>query len=286
MYLYAIMIELGKYNWLPVLRKNENETVLADDEKNEYKLSKLENTDDLVEGKKVKVFAYKNENNIVVTREEPYVKLNEFAYLRVNEVTEVGAFLDWGLPKDLFVPFREQSSKMRENKWYVVYMFLDKKTNRLVASSRLNDFIEREKITVKKGDQVDLLIYEVTDMGVNVIINNLHKGLVYKNEIFKPVKKGDRLKGYIKFVREDNKIDVSFEKQGYGNIAPESVRILEELKKNNGFLPLTDKTDPEEIMEMLHMSKKTYKKAVGYLYKNQMVELKDDGIHLVEHNVE
>jgi len=154
-------------------------------------------------------------------------------------------------------------------------------TDRLVGSSKIHPFLEHEKLTVKEGDEVDLLIGHATPIGVNVIINNIHTGLIYQNEIFHNIKKGERVKGFIKLIREDGKIDVSLQKQGYQNLIPESAQlILERIKSQDGFLNLTDKSDPTEIYRQLEMSKKSFKKAIGALYKQQLVRLEKDGIYL------
>ena len=164
---------------------------------------------------------------------------------------------------------------------YVVFLYLDDETNRLVASSKLNKFLDPDVSNLREGDEVDLLAYDITDLGVNVILNNRYRGLVYASDIFKRIYIGDRLTGYIKFIRDDDRIDVTLQKPGYEGIEPNARRILEVLKTNGGFLPLSDASQPEVIYKALEMSKKTFKKAVGALYRELQIRIEDDGIHLV-----
>lgn len=233
-------------------------------------------------GGELSVFVYlDHEERPVATTLKPYITLNDFAFLRVNYTNQFGAFLDWGLEKDLFVPFKEQARPMEQGKRYLVYLFLDEKTNRLVASSKLNQFLNLNPFENLVGDEVPLIISHTTDMGINVIINGSHKGLVYKNEVFNDkIRPGDKLFGYIKAIRPDGKIDVSLRKSGIESIGEDSQTILNELHSNKGFLRLHDNSHPEDIKTVLKMSKKAFKKAIGTLYKNQQIEIKEDGIYL------
>ena len=192
--------------------------------------------------------------------------------------------MDWGLAKDIFVPFREQVKKMEEGDTHIVCLYLDKATNRLAASSKINRFLKNENIEVKEKDEVDLLIAEVTDIGVNVIINDCYKGILYQDEIFQTLNYGTRVRGYIKKIREDKKIDVSLQKSGYANVLPNEEKILDMLKKSNGFLKLNDSSSPEEITEVLEMSKKTFKKAIGSLFKQRLIKIEEKGISLARKN--
>jgi len=235
-------------------------------------------------GEELTVFVYlDHEERPVATTLVPYIFLNEFALLRVNYINQVGAFMDWGMEKDILVPFKEQARPMEKGKRYLVYLYLDEKTNRLVASSKTNQFLDNENITVEKGEEVDLIISHITEIGINVIINQKHKGLVYKDEVYDDtIRTGDKMKGYIKFIRPDGKIDVSLHKQGFENIEPNSEIILNELRASRGFLRLNDNSNPEDIKTVLKMSKKTFKKAIGHLYKEKLIEIKDDGIYLIQ----
>jgi predicted RNA-binding protein (virulence factor B family) len=279
------MIEIGKYNLLNVLRHTSIGLYLGDNEGNDILLPNKYVPDNISVGDEIKVFVYKDsEDRIIATTLQPKITLHEFALLEVVMVNEFGAFLDWGLEKHLFVPFKEQAKKMEEGRFYIVFLYVDEKTDRLVASAKLNKFLSNEELTVEEGQEVDILIGESTDLGINVIINGLHKGLVYHNELFTKVRLGETVKGYIKKIREDNKIDVGLQKQGYENVEPNAEKILEKLKSNKGFLALTDNSSPEEILDQLEMSKKTFKKAIGLLYRNEVIRLEDKGIRLNKSN--
>ncbi len=234
-------------------------------------------------GEEMTVFVYlDHEERPVATTLVPYIFLNEFALLRVNYINQIGAFMDWGMEKDILVPFKEQARPMEKGKRYLVYLYMDEKTNRLVASSKTNQFLDNENITIEKGEEVDLIISHITEIGINVIINQKHKGLVYKDEVYDDdIRTGDKMKGYIKLVRPDGKIDVSLHKQGFESIEPNSEIIMNELRASRGFLRLNDNSNPEDIKTVLKMSKKTFKKAIGLLYKEKLIEIKEDGIYLV-----
>ena len=234
-------------------------------------------------GEEITVFVYlDHEERPVATTLVPYIFLNEFALLRVNYVNQVGAFMDWGMEKDILVPFKEQARPMEKGKRYLVYLYMDEKTNRLVASSKTNQFLNNENVTLEKNEEVDLIISHITEIGINVIINQQHKGLVYKDEVYDDsIRTGDKMKGYIKTIRPDGKIDVSLRIQGFESIEPNSEIILNELRASRGFLRLNDNSNPEDIKTVLKMSKKTFKKAIGLLYKEKLIEIKDDGIHLL-----
>jgi predicted RNA-binding protein (virulence factor B family) len=235
-------------------------------------------------GEELTVFVYlDHEERPVATTLVPYIFLNEFALLRVNYINQIGAFMDWGMEKDILVPFKEQARPMEKGKRYLVYLYMDEKTNRLMASSKTNQFLDNENITVEKGEEVDLIISHITEIGINVIINQKHKGLVYKDEVYDDaIRTGDKMKGYIKLIRPDGKIDVSLHKQGFESIEPNSEIIMNELRASRGFLRLNDNSNPEDIKTVLKMSKKTFKKAIGLLYKEKLIEIKDDGIYLVK----
>jgi uncharacterized protein len=276
------MLHLGIKNTLKILRGTGVGMFLGDNEDNDVLLPKKYIPEGVIVGDDIEVFIYRDsEDRIIATTLEPKIQLNEFACLQVKSVTGIGAFLDWGLEKDLFVPFREQNKKMEVDKWYVVYLYLDENTDRLVASCKVNRFLEKENFDLKISQEVDILVFEETDLGLNAIINNRYKGLIYENEIFQRVKIGTRTKGYIKNLRDDNRIDLSLQKQGYENVEPNAQRILEKLKANEGFLDVTDKSDANYVMYQLEMSKKTFKKAVGALYRQRIIRIEDDGIYLV-----
>jgi uncharacterized protein len=231
----------------------------------------------------IDVFIYlDSEDRIIATTEEPNLKLGEFALLKAVSVTSSGAFLDWGLTKDIFVPFREQKQKMEVGKWYIVCLYIDHETDRLAASAKVEKFLDNTPPNYQPGQEVDLLIYSQTDLGYSAIINNAHWGVLYKNEVFTHLKPGKKIKGYIKKVRDDEKIDVVLQKPGYEKIDNISQAILDKLEKNNGILKLTDKSDPEEIYRLLGISKKVFKKAIGSLYKERLIVIEENCIRLIE----
>lgn len=276
------MIEIGKYNTLKIVRDTQVGLYLSDGKEdillpNKYVPREFEVGEELI------VFVYlDHEERPVATTLEPYIYLNEFALLRVNYTNKFGAFLDWGLEKDLFVPFREQARPMEKGKRYLVYMYIDEKSNRLAGTSKINQFLSNEELTVEEGEEVDLIISHITEMGINVIINEQYKGLMYKDQVYEDLRTGDRMKGYIKHIRPDNKIDVSLQKAGFENIEPNAEKVLDELRASRGFLRLNDDSHPEDIKTVLKMSKKTFKKAIGTLYKQKLIEIKEDGIYLVK----
>ena len=283
------MLEIGKYNTLTILRDTKVGLFLGDPENdpdgvhdvllpNKYVPKIFEIGEELI------VFVYlDHEQRPVATTLVPYILLNEFALLRVNYINNVGAFMDWGMEKDILVPFKEQARPMEKGKRYLVYLYLDKQTNRLVASSKTNQFLSNDQLTVEKGEEVDLIVSHITEMGINVIINERHKGLLYKDEVYDDaIRTGDRLRGYIKNIRPDNKIDVALQAQGFESIEPNAEKILSELRASRGFLRLNDNSHPEDIKTVLKMSKKSFKKAIGSLYKEKLIEIKEDGIYLVK----
>jgi predicted RNA-binding protein (virulence factor B family) len=181
--------------------------------------------------------------------------------------------MDWGLEKDLLIPFSEQDRRMQRGSTYLIFLYFDESTDRLVGTSRVSKQLEREEVELKQGDEVELLLGDVTDLGIKVIIDNKYDGLLYHGEIFKTLQLGERRTGYVKTVREDGKVDVSLERQGYQNVEPNVQKILDKLKQNGGFLPLHDKSTPDMIQLHLEMSKKTFKKAIGALYREKVIHL-------------
>ena len=279
------MLNIGQHNTLTILRDTKVGLFLGNGNEVDDVLLPNKYVPKVFEiGEEISVFVYlDHEERPVATTLVPYIFLNEFALLRVNYTNQIGAFMDWGMEKDILVPFKEQARPMEKGKRYLVYLYLDEKTSRLVASSKTNQFLDNENITVENGEEVDLIISHITDIGINVIINQKHKGLVYNDEVYDDrIRTGDKLVGYIKNVREDGKIDVSLQKLGYQNIEPNAETILDELRASKGFLRLNDNSSPEDIKTVLKMSKKTFKKAIGLLYKEKQIEIKEDGIYLVK----
>lgn len=276
------MIKLGEYNTLTILRETDPGLYLGDEEGNVVLLPHKYKPETYEIGDELEVFIYlDHEERPIATTLEPFLKLNTFGYLHCSAVTEFGAFMDWGLEKQLFVPFKEQARPMKEGSWYIVYLYLDEKTNRLVGSSKTNRFLQNDELTVEPMDKVDVLVTHITERGANVIINGIHKGLIYIEDIFEDIRSGDRIKAYIKNIRDDKKIDVVLQIPGYKSIEPNANYIREELEAAGGFLALHDKSDPDEIRNQLGMSKKSFKKAIGTLYRDKQIVIKEDGIELL-----
>jgi predicted RNA-binding protein (virulence factor B family) len=275
------MIKIGEYNKLTILREKGPGLFLGDDEENEVLLPNRYKPEDFKIYDEIDVFVYlDNDERLVAVTDKPYITKGEFALLRCNDVSRHGAFLDWGMVKELFCPFKEQAFKMKKGGWYLVHCYLDEETNRLVASSKTNRFLDNKELTVNQFDEVDLIVSHPSDIGMNVIVNKTHLGLIYSDNIFSDLSVGDRLKGIVKKVRPGNKLDIALGQIGYRNIEPNSQKILDELEDNGGFLSLHDKSDPEKIKSELQMSKKSFKKAIGSLYKERLIAIENDGIRL------
>ena len=275
------MIKIGEYNTLEILRDTDPGLFLGDQEGNDVLLPNKYVPENFEIGEKLTVFVYlDHEERLVATTLKPHIKPGEFALLRCNFTNKFGAFLDWNLEKDLFCPFKEQAFKMRKGDWYLVYCYIDEETDRLVASSKTNRFLSNKELSVKQFDVVDLIVSHPSEIGMNVIVNEKHLGLIFKDDIFKDISIGDRLKGVVKKIRKDNKLDISLSQIGYRNIEPSAQIVLEKLEKSAGFLPFNDKSDPEDIKETFQMSKKSFKKAIGSLYKKRFISIKEDGITL------
>ena len=277
-------MDLGKYNELTAYRQTENGWYLIDERMEEVLLPNRFVTEDMEKGTEIKVFIYlDNEERLTASTQELKIELNKFAVLEVMDVNRVGAFVDWGLDKQLLVPYSEQIEDMQMGESYIVYLKLDSITDRLIGSSKMNKFLDNEELTVKTGEEVDLIVANKSDLGVNVIVNQAHRGLIFNNQIYRKLNYGDKIKGYVQKINEDNKLDIVIEKQGYENvIEPNSKKILTYLQENNGYMPFNDKSDPADIRMTFEMSKKNFKKALGSLYKEKVVRLESDGAYLLE----
>ncbi len=277
------MIHIGEFNTLTILRETEPGLFLSDDDDNEVLLPNRYVPEEFKIWDKLEVFIYlDNQERLVAVTDEPHIIRGEFAVLRCNQVTNHGAFLDWGMVKELFCPFKEQAFQMKKGGWYLVYCYLDEETERLVASSKTNHFLDNKELTVNQFDEVDIIVSHPSDIGMNVIVNNLHSGLIFNDDIFKDLSIGDKLRGIVKKIRPDNKLDISLGQIGYRNIEPNAEAIMNELNDNSGFIKLTDKSSPEDIKDIMQMSKKSFKKAIGTLYKQRLITIKEDGIYLIE----
>jgi predicted RNA-binding protein (virulence factor B family) len=274
------MFEIGRIHTLQVDHVDERGAWLRDGEES-ILLPRREVPGETRPGDRLSVFVIRETSgSLTATLRRPLAQLGEFALLRVRQISRPGAFLDWGLEKDLLVPYSEQPERMQVGRKYLVKVCLDS-LGRLVGTARIDRCLEKEEIDLADGEQVELVIWDFTDLGARVIINGLYVGLLYKDELKGGLKRGDRLKGYVKRIREDRKIDVSLSKGGAEGIEEAKAVILAALRQSD-LLPLTDQSPPAVIQQLLGMSKKTFKKAVGGLYKAGLVDLVDDGIRLTK----
>lgn len=231
----------------------------------------------------LRVFVYTDsEDRVIATTETPYAMVGDFALLKVVSVNSVGAFLGWGLPKDLLVPFSEQNTTMREGGSYLVRVYLDDRTHRIAASSKLDNFLNREPPSFQTAQEVELLIAGKTDIGYKAIIDGSHSGVLHHNEVFQRLRVGQKTKGFIKKIRDDGKIDLCLHLPGYEKVMDLTETILKVLKDKGGFIPVTDKSPTDIIYNWFNVSKKTYKKAVGAIYKRRLITIEDNGIRLNE----
>ena len=277
------MVQIGKYNTLEVLKKVDFGIYLKGDNNEEILLPSRYVPHNCRLGDKIDVFVYlDSEDRIIATTEHPYAQVGEFAYLQVKSTNRVGAFLDWGLMKDILVPFREQKMTMKEGYSYIVYLYVDSESQRIAASAKLDKYLDNVPINYVPNQEVDILVVQRTDLGYKVIINNLHWGMVYHNEIFTNIEKGDKLKGYIKQIRNDEKIDVSLQPFGYEKIDALSQQILDVLKDNDNYLPLSVKSPAETIYNYFSCSKKNFKKAIGALYRKHLILILNNGIKAIQ----
>ena len=275
-------IKLGKYNQLEVVKEVDFGVYLNGDEDGEILLPKRYVPEGTKPGDILNVFIYLDmEERLVATTLQPYVQVGEFACLQVAWVNQFGAFLDWGLMKDLFVPFREQKMKMQKGKRYVLHVHLDEESYRIVASATVEHYLSTEKPEYQPGQEVNVMVWQRTDLGYKVIVENQFSGMLFHNEVFQPLEAGMHLSAFVKQVRPDGKIDLELQKAGARKVDDFSEVLLQYIKDNDGFTPLNDKTDAEVIYQTFGVSKKTFKKAVGDLYKKRLVVLEEGGIRLV-----
>ncbi len=276
------MAEIGKLNKLKVLRQLEHGMYLEGEGGNDILLP----TKYIPEGTKiddeVEVFVYRDsEDRIIATNITPKAMVGEFAVLKAVAITKFGAFLDWGLEKDLFVPFKEQKSKMLVGHEYVVAVYLDESTDRVVASAKIGKFLSDETPEFSTNEEVDVLVYAENEVGYNCIINNAHLGILYDNEVFEDLEIGQKLNAFVNKVRpEDGKVDLLIQPSGYAKMDDISKAVLEELKDSGGYIPVSDKSPADKVYERFGISKKNFKKALGALYKQRLIEIEKMGIRL------
>ena len=280
----SAMADIGKYNVLKVVKDLDFGLYLdGGEELGEILLPRRYVPINCGVDDELEVFVYlDSEDRLIATTEMPEAQVGEFAFLQAVSVGKVGAFLDWGLPKDLLVPFREQKLDIEKGKKYVVYVYLDDESRRIAASSKIEKYLDNLPPEYEEGQEVDLIIFQQSELGYKAVVNNTHTGMLYANEVFKNLNRGDKVKGYIKKVREDDKIDLMLEKPGYAKVDGMAESLITQLKNNNGFLDLTDKSPADEITRRLGISKKNFKKALGSLYKHRIVSIESDGIRLVK----
>ncbi len=276
------MVRMGEYNLLKVI-KVKDMGVFMDNGAEGILMPKRFVPPGTRMGDEINVFLYHDgEGRPIATTQKPLAILGEIARLKVVSVTEQGAFLDWGLMKDLFIPKSGMISFMRPMGEYLVKIVMDEQTGRIAATEKLERFISNETLTVQEKEEVDLLVYRQTEIGYEVIINNRHKGMLHANEVYRPITIGDRFTGFIKNILPENKIDVAAGKHGYQRVEDEAEKILRLLEENNGYLPYHDKSSPEEIYAFFHISKKTFKMTTGKLYKEKKISFTKTGIRLLE----
>ena len=276
------MAEIGVFNNLRVIKEVDFGVYLDGGEHEEILLPRRYVPENCKVDDNIRVFIYlDSEDRFIATTETPYAMVGDFALLKVVAVESVGAFLDWGLLKDLLVPFGEQSPTLEKDKSYIVRIYVDKQSNRIAATTRLDRYLDNTPGNFHAAQEVELLICNQTDIGYKAIINGTHWGVLYSNEVFQPLKSGQKTKGYIKKVRDDNKIDLSLHKPGYERVDDITDTILNVLKEQGGFISVTDKSSPETINKLFGVSKKTYKKAIGAIYRKRLITMESDGIRLI-----
>jgi len=275
------MVRMGEYNLLKVIKVKDMGVFMDNGEEGILMPKRFVPPGTRV-GDQLNVFLYHDgEGRPIATTQKPLGVLGDIVKLRAVSITPQGAFLDWGLMKDLFIPKSGMISFMRPMGEYLVKIVMDEQTGRVAATEKLERFLSNETLTVTEKEEVDLLVYRKTDIGYEMIINNRHKGMLHANEIYRPIEIGDRFQGFVKKILPENKIDVAAGKPGYQRVENESEKILRLLTENNGYLPYHDKSSPEEIYEFFHISKKTFKMTTGNLYKQKKIVFTDTGIKLL-----
>ncbi len=273
------MLEAGKYHTLRVVKHVDFGIYLDGGDDLEILMPTRFVPEGVQDDDEIEVFIYHdNEGRLIATSQKPYGTVGEIVALEVRDKNQQGAFLNWGLMKDLFLPLSQQASPIRVGGKYLVYIYIDEQTGRVAATERISKFIDNDDLTVAEGDEVDMLVWRETEIGYAVIINNRHEGLIHYNEVFKELNTGDKVKGYIKSILPDNKITASPGKKGYKRIESEVEKVMRLLEENNGYLPYHDKSDPEEIYDFFGMSKKAFKMATGSLYKQRKISFTKTGI--------
>lgn len=276
------MVNVGQYNTLKVIKEVDFGMYL-DGGKDEILLPKRFVPKDLKVDDEISVFVYHdNEGRLIATTQTPIATVGEIAMMEVADANPSGAFVKWGIMKDVFVPISQQDKRMRPGDKRLVRLYIDELTGRVTGTERIDKFLSNYEITVAENEPVDLVVFQQTDIGYKVIINSKHLGLLHSNEVFKELEIGDKLKGFVKKIRPDHKIDVSAGTRGYAKVPEDEQKILDMLHNNSGYIPYNDKSGPEEIYATFGMSKKTFKMILGALYKKRMIEFTQTGTKLTE----
>ena len=277
------MIEIGYNNTMQILRSTPNGLMLNGEDLGEILMPKRYVTPEMKVGGEVEVFVYTDsEDRLVAITDMPIAHVGQFAWLECVQTSKVGAFLDWGLEKDLLLPFSEQKDKPSVGRKCFVYIYLDQNTNRIVASQRLNRFMDPREPRYQHGDRVEIFIHQRTELGFKVIVDNAHWGMIYNSEMFRPVRSGEYTYGFVNKIREDNRIDVMLEKSSAKLVDSSEEAILQKLNEHGGYLPYSDKSSPEDIMRVFGISKKVFKKAIGGLYRQHIILIEEDGIRVAK----
>ncbi len=275
------MLQVGKMNSLKIKTIQSAGVYLDTGGATDLFLPKRSVPDTSQVGDAIEVFVYVDkENALRATTQKPIATVGEYAILKAVSDSEAGAFLDWGMENDILVPKAEQQQRMVPGQSYVVFIFLSEKTNRIVASSKLDKFLSTESPDYKEGEKVDLILFEKTDLGYRALINRMHAGMIYSNEVFQQLQIGQQVKGYIHKVREDKKIDLILQQAGYQGVDGVSQAILDIIQEHGGNISVTDKSPPDDIYALFSVSKKVFKKAIGALYKKRIIRIDADGIYL------
>ncbi len=276
------MIEIGYSNKMTILRECPNGLMLNGEDLGEILMPKRYVTPDMKVGGKVEAFVYTDsEDRLVAITDMPIAHVGQFAWLECVQTSKVGAFLDWGLEKDLLLPFSEQKDRPSVGRKCFVYIYLDQNTNRIVASQKLNKFLDPRDPEYYHGERVEIFIHQRTELGYKVIVDNAHWGMIYNSEMFRPVHSGEYTYGYVNKIREDNRIDVMLEKSSAKLVDSSEEAILQKIQYNGGYLPYSDKSSPDDIMRVFGISKKVFKKAIGGLYKQHLIVIEDGGVRVV-----
>lgn len=278
------MAFIGRMNELSVVRKKDHGVYLDGGDLGDILLPRKYVPKDCEIDDKIEVFIYRDsEDRLVTTTDRPYAMIGEFAFLTIVSVNKVGAFADWGLPKDLLIPFSEQQMRMEEGKAYIVRLYMDRHSNRIVATSKIDSFLDLKDHDYKEGEEIEILTSYKTDLGRKVIIHDAHWGFIHEDDIFGDLQRGQKIKAFIKKLRPDGKIDVCLQKPGYEKVTDFSRVILDTIERHGGMLRVTDKSSPAEISKLFGVSKKTFKKAIGALYKKRLITIEENLIKLKTH---